>query len=141
MWFPGGNFRLSQNGTLEFFGNGPASFDVYGGIREVNDALKADLFNLDESVLYLLGIVCSENCRNKFNLPNLLQSVEGQYGEFVLQANGEHFVPGTRRSRPILWLRLRATKVGKADSWRLFFQKMEKLQSHFGFAQLGKCLL
>ena len=138
MWLPGGNFRLSEHGTLEFTGHGPTTFDLYNGIQEVNDALRNDLFNVNEHVLYTLGIVCSENCQNKFtNIQGLIRSISGHFGEFDLEPNGYSIVPGSSRSQPVLWLRLRATKIGQSGSWRLFFEKMDNLQRSFGFAQLG----
>ena len=110
-------------------------FSQFGGIRELNDNLKRELRNDHrQKVLYLLMIRSSRRLQDILDDVNMALTDLGEFGECDLLPNGDSQNP---TQKPVLLLRLRATKVGQSMDWERFFLKMEKLQSAFGFAQFG----
>ena len=138
---PGTNyFGLSTIGgeglVFNDVNHGQGEFSQFGGIHELNDNLKRELIHdhRDQKVLYLLMIRSSRHLHGILEAVNMALTELGEFGECDLLPNGDSHNP---RQERVLLLRLRATKVGQSMDWRRFFEKMETLQSAFGFAQFG----
>lgn len=111
-------------------------------IHVLEDSLRRELLTNSEyrrqSVVYLVGLEITQSQLDIFNNQGFLQTIAGEFGEVQFDVLGIDIVPNSGQSQPSIWLRLRATKIGMAENWELFLEKMRKLQSNFGLARIRK---
>mmetsp|Transcript_102 Transcript_102/g.232 ORF Transcript_102/g.232 Transcript_102/m.232 type:complete len:409 (+) Transcript_102:88-1314(+) len=109
-------------------------------IHVLEDSLRRELLTNSEyrrqSVVYLVGLEITQSQLDIFNNQGFLQTIAGEFGEVQFDVLGIDIVPNSGQSQPSIWLRLRATKIGMAENWELFLEKMRKLQSNFGLARI-----
>ena len=135
-----GNFRLFPDGSFQFSSNGgPLGINL----QELDDVLKAELISdqyKDQSVVYYALAHFRDSNLEVLTLPDFVRTALGEFGEFDFDVTGVYRDPNSDRSQPALLLRLRTTKIGQAESWKDFLEKIAKLQGLYGLAQLGTCL-
>ena len=110
VWFDNAQDRLSFNDILRLV----STSTQRSNLRQIRgkQILYIAILKLPPLFLQLL--------KQHLQLP---RTNPGQYGE----------VDGV----PFLWIRLSGSKIGKAEDWGEFFNKMSNLQSHIGFCSVA----